>query len=466
MNSEPYHPIVLLYQSLPLVLAVSGYVFFIVASLSIARSRTGRLAELTELGALGAATSGRIIEQSEKYLLCTQMGRLCSSFGAGFCLAFLTGHIAHLPGGEDGDGLSSYGVLFATASAACVMLVTLVVVQVAKAFTLQFPEKALCLVALPLRVFYLLVGPVLMFIHNTVTRVLERFEIRLTTERDISLSTDDLSEIVKLSSESGTMEQSEQRLIEGVVDFAERVVREVMTPRKDIVWTKDTSSTEELIAVCTREGVSRVLICGADLDDVKGMILAKDLLKFINKPVTTDAWRALLRQIYKVPNTKPVDDLLYEFRSTGTHLAVVLDEHGGVGGIVTLEDLVEEIVGDIFDETDTAMERELVIREVNGEWLVDGAAGIDQLPEAFGITTSEGRYDTIAGYLLFHVGRLPEEDERFTVEGLVFKVLEVHRHRIVRLSIKILPREEEPLKTDELPLAMNGSSRSQRKTAG
>lgn len=466
MNSEPYHPVVLLYQSLPLIAAVMGYVFFIVASLSIARSRTGRLDELRVVGALGAATSMRIIEQSERYLLCTQMGRLCSSFGAGFCLAFLTGHIAHLPDVSAGEGSSSYGVLLAALTAAAVMLATLVIVQVAKAFTLHFPEKTLCLVAFPLRLFYIFVGPVLMCIHNTITRVLDRFELRLTTERDISLSTDDLSEIVKLSSETGTIEQNEQRLIEGVVDFAERVVREVMTPRKDIVWTKDSSTTEELIALCTREGVSRILICGTDLDDVKGMILAKDLLKFFNKPVTTDAWRAVLRQIYKVPNTKPVDDLLHEFRSTGTHLAVVLDEHGGVGGIVTLEDLVEEIVGDIFDETDTAMERELVIREVNGEWLVDGAAGIDQLPAAFGITTSEGRYDTIAGYLLSHVGRLPEQGEVFTVEGLEFKVLEVHRHRIVRLAVKLLPGHEEPLKTEELPIAVNGSSRSQRKTAG
>jgi putative hemolysin len=466
MNSEPYHPVVLMYQSFPLIAAVSGYVFFIVASLSIARSRTGRLAELTELGALGAATSARIIEQSERYLLCTQMGRLCSSFGAGFCLAFLTGHIAHLPSANNGSGITSYGVILGTLTAAAVMLATLVIVQVAKAFTLHFPEKALCCVAVPLRLFYLLVGPVLMFIHNTVTRVLERFDLRLTTERDISLSADDLSEIVKLSSETGTMEQSEQRLIEGVVDFAERVVREVMTPRKDIVWSKDSASTEDLITLCTREGVSRVLICGVDLDDVKGMILAKDLLKFINKPVTSDGWRGLLRPIYKVPNTKPVDDLLYEFRSKGTHLAVVLDEHGGVGGIVTLEDLVEEIVGDIFDETDTAMERELVLKEMNGEWIVDGAAGIDQLPETFGITPSEGQYDTIAGYLLYHVGRLPEQGEVFTIEGLECKVLEVHRHRIVRISVKILPRSEEALKTDELQIVANGSPRSQRKTAG
>jgi putative hemolysin len=408
--------------------------------------------------------SVQIIEDSERYLLCTQMGRLCSSFSAGFCLAFLTGHIAKLPG--VGGELSTYGLVLAAVAAATVMLVTLVVVQVAKAFTLQFAEKTMCVVALPLRLFYLLVGPILIFIHNTVNRVLEGCHLRLTTERDISLSTDDLSEIVKFSTESGTIEQNEQRLIEGIVDFTGLVVREVMTPRKDIVWARECATTEELISLCTKEGVSRVLICGSDLDDVKGMILAKDLLTFINKPVTTDAWRALVRDTYKVPNTKPVDDLLQEFRSSGNHLAVVLDEHGGVGGIVTLEDLVEEIVGDIFDETDSASERELVIREVNGEWIVDGSAGIDQLPQSFGITPSEGHYDTIAGYLLAHLGRLPEEGERCEIDGVHFKVLEVHRHRIARLAVTVPPSEDEGEKGDDLPVAVNGAARSPRKTAG
>lgn len=464
MNSEPDHPIVLLYQSLPLLVSVFGYVFFIISSLAIARSRTSRLGELVELEAFGAPASVRIIERSERYLLCAQMGRLCSSFGAGFCLAFLTGFIAKLPG--DGHGVTPYGVALAALCAAAVMVTTLVVVQVAKAFTLQFPEKTMCLVALPLRLFYILVGPILIFIHNTINRVLERCHIRLTTERDISLSTDDLSEIVKFSSESGTIEHNEQRLIEGIVDFGGLVVREVMTPRKDIVWARESATTEELIALCTREGVSRVLICGSDLDDVKGLILAKDLLQFINKPVTTDSWRALLRDIYKIPNTKPVDDLLHECRSTGTHFAVVVDEHGGVGGIVTLEDLVEEIVGDIFDETDSVSERELVIREVDGEWVVDGTAGIDQLPESFGITPSEGHYDTIAGYVLSHLGRLPDEGEICDIEALTFRILEVHRHRIVRLAVKSLTRQDEGDKAEELPLAGNGGARSPRKTAG
>lgn len=466
MNSEPYHPLNLLFQSVPLLIAVGGYVFFIVASLAIARSRTGRLSELVELGALGAATGMRVIESSERYLLCTQMGRLICSFGAGFCLAFVTGQISRLLVSVDGEPAYLYGLALAAATATVVMLATLVLVQVSKAFTLHFPERTLCMVALPLRVFYVFVGPILIFIHNTVERVLARFKLRVTNERDVSFSTDDISEIVKLSTESGTIEESEQQLIEGVVDFAERVVREVMTPRKDIVWADETSTTEQLIALCTKEGVSRVLVCRADLDDVRGMILAKDLLKFLNRNLLSAEWRSLIRSIHKVPNTKPVDDLLYEFRSTGTHLAVVLDEHGGVDGVVTLEDLVEEIVGDIFDETDAASERELVLREVNGEWIVDGGAGIDQLPEDFGISPSEGQYETIAGYLLSHVGRLPEQGESFEIDKLDFKVLEVHRHRIVRLSIRVLPQPGEAAKAEVLPLTVNGSSRSPRKTVG
>lgn len=462
MTNEPYHPSDLLFVVLPLLVAAGSYVFFIVASLSIARSRVARLEELVEIGALGASTGLRIVENSERYLLCTQMGRLCSSFGAGFCLAFVTGHIVHGAQSAFDEWPKLPGTVMAIFVAAIFMLGTLVCVQIAKSLSLQFPEKALCLVALPLRLSYGLFGPLLLFIHSTVARVLSKFDIRPTTERDISISADDLSEIVKISSENGAMEKSEQRLIEGVVDFAERVVREVMTPRKDIVWAKESVTTRELMTICTQEAVSRVLISGADLDDVRGMILAKDLLHCINQPPDGDSWRAYIRPTYVVPVTKPVDDLLAELRSKGIHLAVVLDEHGGVGGIVTVEDLLEQIVGEIFDETDVVADREPPVQEIDGAWRIDGAASIDDLPEGLRITSSEGQYDTIAGYLLSHVGRLPEQGETFVIEGVEFKVLEVHKHRIARILVKLIPKPEEP-KPVELPLAGNGEGRGSRK---
>ena len=443
---------------LPLVGAACLYVFFIVASLSIVRSSATRIEELVELSALGSSSALRILERSEAYLLCTQTGRLCSSLGAGFCLAFFTGDIARLFSAEVTEGHSPYGIGVAALVATFFVGGTLICVQIAKGFALQFPEKALCLVALPLTLSCSLLGPLLLFVDSMVSKVLAKLHIRAATERDIAVTTDDLSEIVKFSTEAGSLEQSEQRLIEGVVDFSERIVREVMTPRKDIVWAKESMTTEELISIFAKEAVSRVLICGTDLDDVKGMVLAKDLLQFIAKSVDTLEWRSLVRPTYVVPNTKPVDDLLFELRLKGVHLAVVLDEHGGVGGIVTLEDLVEEIVGEIFDETDVGADREPVVQQVDGRWLIDGRAPIDALPESFGIIPSEGHYDTVAGFILDKVGRLPEQGEVFTLDGLECTVLEVRRHHIARVSARVLSTPEEVEEGASEPLTANANT--------
>jgi putative hemolysin len=454
----------LVYFGIPLLIAASSYVFFIVSSLSIVRSSMARLDELTELGALGSSTAKHIVDRSDSYLLCTQMGRLCSSVGAGFCLAFFTGDVASLFSGDRGEPYSTYGLIVASLTAAVFMASTLVVVQVAKAFSLQFPERCLCLVALPLKLSCALVAPFIVFVHSMVGRVLARCNVRPTTERDITVTADDLSEIVKLSTEAGALEQSEQRLIEGVVEFSERIVREIMTPRKDIVWAKESVPTDELIALFTREAVSRILVCGTDLDDVKGMVLAKDLLQFVAKQADTHAWHSLIRPTYIVPNTKPVDDLLFELRSKGIHLAVVLDEHGGVGGIVTLEDLVEQIVGEIFDETDDGHEREPVVREVDDRWLVAGSAPVDELPECFGIDNTDGRFDTFAGFILDAVGRLPEQGEVFLLGDLECTISEVRRHHIARVSVKVLPAEVELEEaSEEVPVAVNATRLTQRK---
>jgi CBS domain containing-hemolysin-like protein len=463
MTNELSYYIDIIPAVVSLIAAATFHIFFITASIAIARSRLGKLSELIDLEAVGAARARTVIEASERYLLCTQLGRLCASLAAGFSLACLTGRLARLGSLQEAPHISWYGLFLGGASAVVFMLATLVCVQIAKAISLQFPEKVLCVVALPLQMIYLLVGPIVVFIHSTVAKVLERFQIHPSSERDLSISADDLSQIAKVSSETGSMEESEQQLIEGIVDFSEGVAREVMTPRKDIVWAKDVVTTDELIALCNRERVSRVLICGNDLDDVRGMILAKDLLRFINQRVSGDAWRTLLRPTYIVPNTKPLDDLLSEMRSKGTHLAVVLDEHGGVGGIVTIEDLVEQIVGEIFDETDRASERESVVMEGEGIWRVDGGVSIDQLPEAFGIEPSEGHYDTIAGYLLFHAGRLPEQGETFFIHGRELTILEIHGHRITRLRVKIPPCEESGIAEGEGPRVANSDNRNARK---
>ncbi len=421
-------------SALLLVGSALTYIFFIVSSLSIARSRTARLEELVEEGAFGATGGQKILQRSDAYLLYTQVGRFLSSTGAGFCLAFLMHDIAVLFA-EPGSN-RPYGALLAVLVFGTFVLSTLVGVQIAKSLSLQYPERCLTRVSPVLRVTYPFFGPVVLFLHAAVSRVLSRFQVRLINERELAVSADDLSEIVKMSSEVGSLEQSEMELIEGVVELSERVVREVMTPRTDIVWVRETARVEDIVRTCTDEAVSRVLVCGADLDEVRGIFLSRDLLRFVGHQVASDAWKPFIRPAHFVPNTKAVDELLVEMREKGIHLAIVLDEHGGVDGVVTLEDLVEEIVGEIFDEFDAPTEEHREVLERDGTLLVDGAVSITVLKEDYDIELPEGNYDTVAGFVLAHLGRVPNAGEAFGVDGVEFHILEVDKQRVARVSIR------------------------------
>jgi putative hemolysin len=421
-------------SSLLLVVSALAYIFFIVSSLSIARSRTARLEELLEEGTFGAVGGQKILKKSDAYLLYTQVGRFLSSIGAGFCLAFLMQDIVVLFAERGRSG--AYGALIAVLVFGVFVLMTLVGVQIAKSLSLQYPERCLTHVSSILRVTYPFFGPVVLFLHTAVSRVLSRFQVRLINERELAVSADDLSEIVKMSSEVGSLEQNEMELIEGVVELSDLVVREVMTPRTDVVWVRESAKLDEIVRTCTEEAVSRVLVCGADLDEVRGIFLSKDLLRFVGHPAAADAWKPFVRAAHFVPNTKAVDELLVEMREKGVHLAVVLDEHGGVDGVVTLEDLVEEIVGEIFDEFDAPSEEQSDVLERDGALFVDGAVTIEALKDDYEIDLPDGNYETVAGFVLAHLGRVPNSGEAFGIDGIEFHILEVDKQRVARVSIR------------------------------
>jgi putative hemolysin len=423
--------------AVPLLVWAGVYIFFIVASLGVARSRLARLEEMQEDSVSGASYALDIVAKSERYLLCSQVGRFISSLAAGYSLASMSSDVSRF--------FAHQGVQFGTAYATALLLViavgfaglTLVSVQVAKTVSLQHPEQCLCSVAVPLRLAYAVFGPVLGLIHNMVMGVLGRFGVRPSNEREMLVSADELGEIVKISSESGAIEKSEQELIEGVVELSEQVARDVMTPRKDVVWIKGSVSTADVVRVLTSEAVSRVLVCAGDLDEVRGVVIARDLIRFVGQQVDANAWKNFIRPAFFVPNTKPVDELLVELREKGVHLAVVLDEHGSVDGIVTLEDLVEEIVGEIFDEFDSPHDQpSVVVREEDGALVVDGAVPISMLQDEHGIIIPEGEYSTVAGFVLAHLGHLPYEGEEFSEGGHSYKILQVQRQAVVRVSIQ------------------------------
>jgi putative hemolysin len=255
------------------------------------------------------------------------------------------------------------------------------------------------------------------------------------------VSADDISELVRRGSEAGAIEDTEKELLEGVVELSDRIVREVMTPRKDIVHVRESATTADVVEAFVQHGVSRLLVCGTDLDEVKGVVLGKDLLRFVGKSVGNAAWREYVRPAYFVPNTKPVDALLVELRQKGCHLAVVLNEHGGVDGIVTLEDLVEEIVGDIFDEFDHPSDQTLILRDEHGMLTMDASVKVSRLADEFDITIPEGEYDTVAGFILAHLGHLPVPGERLANGDVELTVQTVDHNRIGRVTLRVLRKD-------------------------
>ncbi len=226
-------------------------------------------------------------------------------------------------------------------------------------------------------------------------------------------------------------EEAEEALLEAVSDFAEKVVREVMVPRTDIHALEDTASVAEAVELIKRTGVSRVPVFHETIDDVRGVLYAKDLLTAVQSG--SDATPAsLARAPYFVPETKPVEELLREMRAT-THIAIVADEYGGTAGLVTLEDLLEEIVGEISDEYDR--EEPLVVDLGEGRFRVDARLPVDDLNELFG-TDLETDADSVGGLFTEVAGRIPEEGESVQFEGLRLTVTRLEGTRIRQLCVE------------------------------
>lgn len=221
------------------------------------------------------------------------------------------------------------------------------------------------------------------------------------------------------------IDPAEDEMINGVLELRERVAREVMTPRPDMVALPVDATREEVIELALRKQHSRIPVYEGHLDEIVGVLLIKDLLAHLAQgdPAGFDL-RRLMREPYFVPDTKPVSELLAEFRARKVHLAIVLDEFGGTAGLVTLEDLIEEIVGDIFDEYDLPVPEFTFTPE--GDVLIDGGASIADVNQRFGLSLPEGDYDTIGGFVFGELGRIPEvgdtvpagEDRTLRVEGI------------------------------------------------
>lgn len=232
--------------------------------------------------------------------------------------------------------------------------------------------------------------------------------------------------------DEGEREEAEEALLEAVSDFAEKVAREVMVPRTDVAALEDTATVAEAIAMIHKSGFSRLPVFHESIDDVRGVLYAKDLLVALGRGQSDIDIASIARTPLYVPETKPVEELLLEMRAK-THIAIVADEYGGTSGIVTLEDLLEEIVGEISDEYDR--EEPLVVDLGEGRYRVDARLPVDDLNELFG-TDLETEADSVGGFFTDIAGRIPDLGESLEIEGLRFTVTDRQGTRILQLMVE------------------------------
>ncbi len=227
-------------------------------------------------------------------------------------------------------------------------------------------------------------------------------------------------------------EAEERALIRSVLEFTDTIVREVMVPRTDMITIAGSASTDDAVDLVLESGRSRIPVTGDGMDHVIGVLFSRDLLELFDREAEPGIAADVARDPYFVPETKPIFELLREMQVNQQHMAIVVDEFGGTAGIVTIEDLVEEIVGEIVDEFD---EEEPMVVEVNGGFMVDARMGVDDLAALVGIDLPSDEWDTVGGLVLELAGRVPEEGESFDHDGLTFTTTSVQGRRVAKVRV-------------------------------
>ena len=271
-------------------------------------------------------------------------------------------------------------------------------------------------------------------VSATISRLLEPLE-----PAEVPSPQEEMQELIEVGQQQGLIEKGEGELLQSVVEFGDKVVRDVMTPRPEIAAIEISAPIEELRDLFREKRHSRVPAYSGQLDHIEGIVSIHDLSELPPEEQAHATLRSLLKPVPFVPETKGTSELLKELQQSTTQLAIVIDEYGSVAGLVTLEDLVEEIVGDIRDEVDPHAKD--IVKESERSYLVAGQTELAQIADELGVDVEGRDYSTVAGLLLAHLGHVPAPGEKFEKDGMSFEVIEADRRTVLKVRLKIAPPE-------------------------
>lgn len=305
-----------------------------------------------------------------------------------------------------------------------------------KIYATRHNMRVACLMSRSLLFFQQLFYPLSSLLVNSTSIVERRI-----AHKGHNITMDELSEALELTDTQGESPNEERKILKGIIKFGDIAVREIMRPRVDVTAVDDSSTFAELLQVIDESGYSRIPIYQENLDNVTGILYIKDLIPHIRQNPEF-VWQTLQRTAFFVPENKRINDLLQEFQTKKIHMAIVVDEYGGTSGIVTLEDILEEIVGEINDEFDSEMDEITYSKIDDNVYVFEGKTLINDFCKVIGVDDRifqeiKGESDTLAGLLLEMAGRIPDATEQFTIENFTFKPEIVDKRSIKRIKVTI-----------------------------
>jgi putative hemolysin len=436
-----------------LLILVGG--FFAASEIALITVKRHRLRQLADEGNASARTAQRLTDDPSRFLATIQIAITFLGFlaGATGAVAF-SSNLAGLIRPVLGAAADTVAFVFVTL---VIALASIIVGElVPKTLALSFPERLALIVARPIGWMERILSPIVWFV-STASKILVRLLGGKEKPQAGYLSTEELKMLVESSTEQGGFEEDEKEMIHGVIELGEKKVHEVMVPRIGIRAVNIDDPFDEVLDMIVRAGHSRLPVFEESLDNIVGILYAKDLLPYLKqngRPEGPIDVRSLVRTPVYVPESKAVDELLHEMQNAKRHIAIVVDEYGGTAGLVTMEDVVEEIVGEIQDEYDT---EEAMVEPIESEaelsFRLDGRVSMDDLRDLFELSDEdepdEEAYDTVGGFVVHRVGRIPLPGAEIPFRDEILLRVEAAEPRRVAKVVASRPRREDERDAEE-----------------
>jgi CBS domain containing-hemolysin-like protein len=420
---------------LAVVVLILANGFFVAGEFALVRSRRSKIEELVAEGSAGARRVLHQLDDISEYLSACQFGITLASLGIGFL-----GEPAIADLVEPLFGGLSHGFATALSIAIAYILVTSLHItageQIPKIYSIVKAERVAVVVARPLDWFNTLMRPFIALLNGASNGVLRLFRINPDAEFAEGQSPEELRFLIAQAQTGGTLDPGEAGMLQGVFHLHEQEARQVMTPTPAVVTVDVSEDVETALRRCISSGHTRLVVTEDDNQDrVRGLVHSNSLARQLMTEGPTASIETLVRDAPIVPETKPLDDLLADLQRERSSLAVVVDEYGRVAGIVTVEDIIEEVVGEIADETDPAGGE--VRRLANGDWFVRGHVAVtDLLDYGLELPVASDAYNSVGGFVFAQLGRLPKRGDTITADGYSIRVESVRENRIEAVRIR------------------------------